>query len=104
MAPRTKSTPAATPDHLRSKAEQYAAGKALRDRCPRESHAAWKAPKDRRGAVDTVRAAEKGRFPDLLPLRRGRMARSPFTFYRGSALAMAGDLASTPVSGIRVHC
>ena len=49
-------------------------------------------------------AAEKGRFPDLLPLRHGRMVRSPFTFYRGSALAMAGDLASTPVSGIRVQC
>ena len=43
-------------------------------------------------------------MPDLLPLRHGRMVRSPFTFYRGSALAMAADLASTPVSGIRVQC
>ena len=43
-------------------------------------------------------------MPDLLPLRHGRMVRSPFTFYRGSALAMAGDLASTPVSGLRVQC
>ncbi len=103
MAFRTKTATGATPDHLRSKAEQYAAGKALRDKCPRDSHAAWKAPKDRRGAVDTVLAAEKRRFPDLLPLRHGRMARSPFTFYRGSALAMAGDLASTPASGIRVQ-
>ncbi len=32
------------------------------------------------------------------------MVRSPFTFFRGSALAMAADLASTPVSGIRVQC
>jgi uncharacterized protein (DUF2252 family) len=32
------------------------------------------------------------------------MVRSPFTFYRGSALAMAADLASTPSSGIRVQC
>ena len=32
------------------------------------------------------------------------MARSPFTFYRGSALAMAADLATTPSSGIRVQC
>jgi uncharacterized protein (DUF2252 family) len=32
------------------------------------------------------------------------MARSPFTFYRGSALAMTADLASTPTSGIRVQC
>jgi uncharacterized protein (DUF2252 family) len=92
------------PAHLRTRAEQRAAGKALRDTCPRGSHATWKAPKGRRGAVDTVLAAEKGRLPDLLPLRHGRMTRSPFTFYRGSALAMASDLASTPSTGIRVQC
>ena len=90
--------------HVGSRAEQRAAGKALREQCPRDSHRTWKAPKDRRDAVDTVLAAEKGRLPDLLPLRHGRMVRSPFTFYRGSALAMAADLASTPVSGIRVQC
>ncbi len=32
------------------------------------------------------------------------MVRSAFTFYRGSALAMATDLASTPVTGVRVQC
>jgi uncharacterized protein (DUF2252 family) len=32
------------------------------------------------------------------------MVRSAFTFYRGSALAMAADLASTPSTGIRVQC
>jgi uncharacterized protein (DUF2252 family) len=31
------------------------------------------------------------------------MVLSPFTFYRGSALAMAVDLAGTP-SGVRVQC
>jgi uncharacterized protein (DUF2252 family) len=51
-----------------------------------------------------VLEAEKGRLPELLPLRHGRMARSAFTFYRGSALAMAADLASTPATGIRVQC
>jgi uncharacterized protein (DUF2252 family) len=104
MAPKTIGSPGVAHDRVRSKAEQYAAGKALRDKCPRNSHAAWKAPKDRRGAVETVLEAEKERHPELLPLRHGRMARSPFTFYRGSALAMAGDLASTPSSGIRVQC
>jgi hypothetical protein len=39
MAPRTQADTGATPDHLRSKAEHYAAGKALRDTCPRASHA-----------------------------------------------------------------
>jgi len=88
----------------RTFAERYAAGKALREKCPRVSHAAWKAPSNRRDAVELVLAAEKGRLPDLLPLRHGRMVRSAFTFYRGSALTMAADLASTPVSGVRVQC
>ena len=43
-------------------------------------------------------------MPELLSLRHGRMVRSAFTFYRGSALAMAQDLAATPNSGIRVQC
>jgi uncharacterized protein (DUF2252 family) len=89
---------------FRSRAEHYAAGKVLRGACPRESHAGWKAPSDRRDAVELVLEAEKGRMPDLLPLRHGRMVRSAFTFYRGAALTMAADLASTPVSGLRVQC
>ena len=87
-----------------SRAERYAAGKALRQACPREAHAGWKAPTGRRDAVELVLAAEKGRMPDLLPLRHGRMVRSPFTFYRGAALTMAADLACTPATGVRVQC
>jgi len=85
-------------------AERYAAGKALREVCPREAHAAWKAPSGRPDAVELVLAAEKGRMAELLPLRHGRMVRSAFTFYRGSALTMASDLASTPSTGVRVQC
>jgi uncharacterized protein (DUF2252 family) len=88
----------------RSWAERSAAGKALRRKCPRSSHAAWKAPARRRDAVELVLEAEKGRLPDLLPLRHGRMVRSAFTFYRGAALTMAADLASTPTTGVRVQC
>jgi uncharacterized protein (DUF2252 family) len=87
-----------------SKDEARALGKRLRDTCPRSSHAIWKAPLDRPDPVQLVLQAEKGRVPELLPLRHGRMARSPFTFYRGAALTMASDLASTPVSGMRVQC
>jgi hypothetical protein len=32
------------------------------------------------------------------------MVRSAFTFYRGAALTMATDLASTPTTGLRVQC
>ncbi len=43
------------------------------------------------------------RVPDLVPIRYGRMMVSPFTFYRGAALIMATDLATTPQSGITVQ-
>ena len=79
-------------------------GKKLRDACAREAHAVWKAPAGRPDPVSLVLEADKGRIPELLPLRHGRMALSPFTFYRGSALNMAEDLATTAATGIRVQC
>jgi uncharacterized protein (DUF2252 family) len=84
--------------------ERYAAGKAMREACPRDAHAIWKPSAGRPDPVQLVLESEKGRLPDLLPLRHGRMARSPFTFYRGSALAMAYDLASTPSTRVHVQC
>jgi len=90
--------------HRRSRAERQSAGKKLRDACPRAAHAVWKAPAGRPDPVGLVLQADKGRLPELLPLRHGRMALSPFTFYRGSALNMAVDLSSTPAAGVRVQC
>lgn len=87
-----------------TRAERVAAGKALREKCPRTSQATWKRPTNRADAVELVLAAEHGRHEELLPLRHGRMVRSAFTFYRGAALTMASDLASTPVTGVRVQC
>ena len=102
---RGEAAPGPTVPHQEAaRAEQYAAGKALRATCPREAHADWKTPASRRDAVELVLSAEKGRLRDLLPLRHGRMVRSPFTFYRGAALTMAADLAATPSTGVRVQC
>lgn len=100
--PDTSNIPSLLPH--RSPAERQAMGKALRDKCPRISHAKWKPPLDRPDPVRLVLKADEGRLPDLLPLRHGRMVLSPFTFYRGSALAMAEDLAGTPSTGLRVQC
>lgn len=83
--------------------ERRAQGKALRDAAPRPSHAGWKAPPDRRDPIEIISANNRGRMPQLIPIRYGRMAASPFAFYRGSAAIMAGDLATTPASGIRVQ-
>ena len=86
-----------------SPADLYAAGKSLRDKCPRSSHAAWKAPHDRPDPLRLLEESNKGRIPQLIPIRYGRMLKSPFTFYRGAALNMAADLAGTPATGLRVQ-
>ena len=66
---------------------------------PREAHAGWKAPRNRRDPVDLLIESNQGRLPQLIPIRFGRMMASPFTFYRGSAGLMAADLATTPPPG-----
>ena len=86
-----------------SVAERRAAGKALREQAPRASHGKWKASGARRDPVELTLASNAGRQPNLIPIRMGRMAQSPFTFYRGSAGLMAADLATTPRSGLRVQ-
>ena len=42
-------------------------------------------------------------MPELIPIRYGRMLVSPFTFFRGAALIMASDLATTPRSGLNAQ-
>lgn len=83
--------------------ELRAMGKSLREKCPRDAHAAWKAPNDRPDPLALMEEANNGRLPQLIPVRHGRMLRSPFTFYRGAALNMAVDLAATTATGIRVQ-
>ena len=86
-----------------SRDEQYAEGKSLRDKCPRKTHGEWKAPDARPDPVSLVEQSNKGRLPALIPIRHGRMLKTPFTFYRGAALNMAADLGGTPATGLRVQ-
>jgi len=88
----------------RSREQLYKEGKALRDPCPRASHADWKPPADRVDSIEILEASNKERLPELIPVRYGRMIPSPFVFYRGAAAIMAADLAHTPATGIRVQC
>ena len=83
--------------------ERRAQGKALRERVPREAHAGWKPPSDRRDPIDLLVESNEGRLAGLVPIRFGRMLQSPFAFYRGAAVIMAADLASTPSCGLRVQ-
>jgi uncharacterized protein (DUF2252 family) len=83
--------------------DRMAAGRALREKCPRSSQAKWTPAANRPDPVDVLKSMEKGRLPELLPIRYGRMKESPFGFYRGSAAIMAGDLAGTQSTGLRVQ-
>ena len=83
--------------------KRYAAGKALRHRVPRERHGGWTPSRNRRDPVQLVIESSRGRIPELIPIRYGRMMVSPFTFYRGTANIMAADLAHTPVSGLHAQ-
>src|SRR5208283_4702802 len=56
-----------------------------------------------RDPVGLLLGQAASRVPELVPVRHGRMLVSPFTYYRGAALPMAADLATTPASGLRVQ-
>ena len=84
-------------------AERAARGRAARAAVPRDSHAVFDPGPDRPDPLALLEEQAKARVPELVPVRWGRMMVSPFTFYRGAALPMAADLATTPVSGLAVQ-
>jgi uncharacterized protein (DUF2252 family) len=50
----------------------------------------------RPNAVELILSQEESRLSRLLPVRHARMAQTPFTFYRGTAILMAQDLGAQP--------
>jgi uncharacterized protein (DUF2252 family) len=89
--------------HL-SVAERVARGKAARVQVPRSRHAIFEPAPRRADPVELLERQSKTRVAELVPIRYGRMLVSPFSFYRGAAKIMAGDLATTPRSGLDVQC
>ena len=80
-----------------------AAGRALRIKTPRSSHADFSPARKGRDIVAMLEASNRTRVATLVPIRYGRMLHSPFSFLRGAAGIMAYDLSRTPTSGIRVQ-
>jgi uncharacterized protein (DUF2252 family) len=98
-------TPIRSPSQarFRSREERIQIGKSLRERLPRSRHAIWQPPAAGREPIEIIEASNRGRLQELIPIRYGRMLRSPFTFLRGSAALMAYDLATTPKTDIIVQ-
>jgi hypothetical protein len=49
----------------------YAMGKSLRDKCPCQSHAAWKPLRHRRDRLELLEESSRGRIAALIPIRNG---------------------------------
>jgi len=83
--------------------QRIARGRSARAVAPRSAHGEWQPDPGRADPVALLEQQDRDRVPELVPVRHARMAVSPFTFYRGAAAIMAGDLAGTPASGVTVQ-
>jgi uncharacterized protein (DUF2252 family) len=82
--------------------ERVEQGRAARSRMPRERLSELEPASDR-DPIALLVAEGETRVAELLPIRYGRMLRSPFAFFRGAAGVMANDLANQLHSDIRVQ-
>jgi uncharacterized protein (DUF2252 family) len=84
-------------------ADRVARGRAARTAVPRDRHADFHPQPGRPSPLSLLEQQAAQRLPELVPVRYGRMISSPFSYFRGAALPMASDLATTPVSGLVVQ-
>src|SRR5690349_10705017 len=89
--------------HPQTPAERAAAGKAVRAERPRTTIAGWEPAADRPDPVEVLVGQASTRVAELLPIRYGRMAGSPFAFFRGAAAIMANDLGAGGSTGLRAQ-
>lgn len=82
---------------------RHDAGRAQRETVPLEAHAETVPGHDRTDPFKILAEQDASRLPELVPLRYGRMSRTPFTFLRGAAAIMASDLAAGPSTSLRVE-
>lgn len=78
-------------------------GKTLASKVPPGDHASLCVDREGIAPIAFLNEYNAGRVQELVPIRWGRMLRSPFTFFRGAAALMAADLARTPRTDLRVQ-
>jgi len=81
-------------------AARRALGIAARKQLARRGNAAFAASTCPTDPLALLAAAERGRLPALIAIKRQRMAASPFGFFRGAVPIMAADLACHPHTGL----
>lgn len=86
-----------------TRVERSEAGRAMREQLPRRSLGDWSPAADRPDPVAVLAAQDGDRVPELVPIRYGRMAITPWTFLRGAAALMAVDLASRPRTNLNAQ-
>ncbi|MBW0450726.1 DUF2252 domain-containing protein [bacterium M00.F.Ca.ET.228.01.1.1] len=79
-------------------AEREARGRAAREKSKRSSHRT--VGELQRDPLPLLKESSEGRVQNLVPLRYGRMAVSPFTFFRGTAILQAHDLSKVHDTGL----
>ena len=82
--------------------ERWRRGRVLRKQVPRSVMADGGTPAPR-DPISVLELQATTRAPELVPIRHGRMAESPFAFFRGGAAIMAADLAGTVTTGLQVQ-
>jgi len=83
--------------------ERRASGERARKLVSRDALGTWTAPADRPDPVAQLIEQSRTRVPQLVPVRYGRMAVSPFTYLRGSPVVMARDLGTAPSTPLRTQ-
>src|SRR5690242_20821744 len=98
----TARLPAAHETDYPTPKERSAVGKQQRKELPLAAQAEVARDPSRPGPVELLEQQCTTRVQELVPVRYGRMAVSPFTFYRGAARVMASDLAAAPHSALKI--
>lgn len=84
-------------------AERHDAGRSQRETVPLEAHIEAALETGRTDPLTILAEQDKTRLNELVPLRYGRMSRTPFTFLRAAAAIMASDLAVGVRTDLRVE-
>jgi uncharacterized protein (DUF2252 family) len=84
-------------------AERRKLGRSRRTVVRRVDQGEWRPAENRPDPLLMLDQVNKQRLRELVPIKTGRMAASPFGFLRGAAPLMAHDVSKWPTTGLRVQ-